>query len=452
MPEKITDTLQTQTYLLGVNDIKGLMADGSIHDVANEEVEMVRGLTRKEVAMRSAGLVVVDTNGNILYRTDKSHLQHFFPILSRDFAMLAYEYAKFGRPLPIISVDSHDVIGCDFRCANCLSGAGLLVTKTNVNNGFEPPLEKYLHILSEIAEYSKKRGVDSVRFEQSGDGNPDMYEHRAALIREARKRFNMPTVYVTTGSLLNEDIMTALIDYGAFIRISFPGIDKQTYERYSANTGYTFDDSIERLKTLVKMRKERGREREVLIGARIALRPEEEQLYYGFGKLIKDIGIDCVQAVKILVPAGLKYNDFKLTPTAIEQLQKLKGLSNKDFNVGLPNTLDYIYYERAIEDRSNFSKICYSSRIEPVLTGSGIFVCTKSDVMYKTKYRFGNFEGEKGELEKFYSPQNVAQVTKDVPSSCKTCPSILDNLLFEKIITLTKKSAGPLSFYEIVNG
>ena len=299
-------------------------------------------------------------------------------------------------------MDSHDVIGCDFRCKNCLSGAGLLVTKSNVNNGFEPPLEKYLHILSEIADYSKKRGVDSVRFEQSGDGNPDMYEHRPALIREVKKRYNMPTVYVTTGSLLNDDLMDALVEFGAFIRISFPGIDNKTYEYYSHNKTYTFDDSVERLRQLVALRKKKGRDRELLIGARVALRPEQDTLYYGFGKLIKEIGVDCVQVVKILVPPGLKYSDFKLSQKGAEQLQKLQTLSDNSFNVGLPNGLDYMYYERAIEDRSNFASVCYSSRIEPVLTGSGLFLCTKSDVMYSKKYRFGNFEGRERRIGKIH--------------------------------------------------
>ncbi len=448
--QSIEKDIPAGTYLLGKTDIKLLEDDGTISEINDAVRKKLQSLKKKEIGMLSNGLIVTDSNNKIIYREGSSHLQHFFPNLIRDFALLAYEYARFKKPLPIISIDSHDVIGCDFRCLDCLSGNGMFVTHSEVNKGFEPPLDKYLHILSEIATYSKKRGIESVRFEQSGEGNPDFYKYRPELIKEAKECYGMDTVYITTGSMMNEALMQSLVKYAAFIRISFPGIDQRTYELYSRNQRYTFNDSIERLKKLVEMRKQEGREKELLIGVRVALRPEEDPLYYDFGKLIKSIGVDCIQVVKILAPTGLPFKSHSISQLCKDQLAVLKSLESEDFNVALPSTLDYMYYERVIENMDDFPSKCYSSLIQPVLTGNGLFVCTKSDVMYSSKYCFGDFKGGEGELEQFMSEENVEKVEKYIPATCTTCGNIFDNLLFGAIVKLASETDRPMSFYEVV--
>jgi wyosine [tRNA(Phe)-imidazoG37] synthetase (radical SAM superfamily) len=434
-------------YLVNKESIKGLSKNGKCKDAPDSIKFKIRRLTKKEIAMRSQGLIVLNQKDRVVFEEPDSHMQHFFPILINEFAEVAYKHAKFNSPLPILSIDSHDVVGCDFKCIDCLSGYGLFVTKTEVYKNFEPKLESYLHILSEIAEYSKKRGMDFVRFEQSGEGNPDFYKYRPALIKETKERYGMQTVYVTTGSMMSDDLMKALVENAAFIRISFPGIDHRSYALYSRQEKYTFEDSIERLKLLVKMRKDAGRERELLIGARVALRPEYDALYYNFGKTLKEIGIDGIQIVKVLAPEGLNYKDYRISEVCKNQLKKLQTLNDNTFDVTLPKRLDYIYYERVITDRRNFPKICYSARIQPVLLGSGLFVCTKSEIMYDENRRFGDFKGEKGEIEKFLTEDNIKKVTEGLPKTCNTCGNIFDNLLFEKIVKLTKSRKGPLKFY-----
>lgn len=445
------DAIQNRTYLVSTSEIKELVDKARIVEIEDKIKTFITSLTAKEISMYSRGMVVANAEGKIIYTEDSSHLQHFFPLLMRDFAKLAYEHARFDKPLPIMSIDSHDVIGCDFRCLDCLSGNGRSVVRSEVNLGFELPPEKYLHILSEISEYSRRRGINSVRFEQSGEGNPDFYKHRPEIIKEAKLRYNMNTVYITTGSKMSNELMHALINYSSFIRISFPGLDNRTYALYSKNEKYTFYDSIARLKELVEMRRSAGRERELMIGVRAALRPEQDPLYFDFGKLIKSIGIDCMQVVKILAPEGLAYTKYEVSQTCKQQLAMLSKLSSNEFNVALPNELDYMYYERVIWDKARFPKRCYSSIVQPVLTGSGLFVCTKSDIMYSSRYRFGNFTGEKGELERFLSPENVERITNDVPSSCTTCGNIFDNLLFNNITKLANNTDGPLKFYQVVS-
>jgi sulfatase maturation enzyme AslB (radical SAM superfamily) len=449
MPEE--ESIQKRHYLLGRRDIKELTEYGKLRDASEETVRQISTLTHKEIAMRSEGLVVVDSKDRIIYREENAYLQHFFPVLIRDFAELAYEYVKFNRALPILSIDSHDVIGCDFHCQDCLSEGGGRATKAGINIGFNPILKNYLHILSEIAAYSKRRGIASVRFEQSGEGNPDLYAYRPRLIEKAKKCYNMQTVYVTSGSRMSDELAKSLVENAAFIRISFPGINEQTYARYSKQEEYTFSDSVSRIEKLIKMRTEAKRERELLIGVRVALRPEEDALYYDFGRLMKEMKVDCMQLTKVQTTEGLNYRDFPISPIALRQFEMLKMLSDEHFNVSLPDKPNYLYCERVIDDRCHFTDTCYSSRIQPVLSGNGLFACTEGDVMYSKQYLFGRFEGKKGEIEEFLSDENVNRVTKNVPASCDKCENIFDNTLFDTIVKLTRHAEGPLFFYEAIS-
>ena len=61
-----------------------------------------------------------------------------------------------------------------------------------------------------------------------------------------------------------------------------------------------------------------------MIGARVALRAEHSDTYFNFANIIKGLGIDSLQIVKILVPEGNKPSDFPLSCRDIQDLEKLK--------------------------------------------------------------------------------------------------------------------------------
>ncbi len=437
-------------YLVGVRDVEELLPDGSISEVTSGISEKIKSLTQKEIVLRSKGLVVANPEGEIVYRVPKSHFQHFFPISIRDYAQLSYENVRFGKPFPIVSIDSHDVLGCDFKCQDCLSGAGVEMTKQSQDYNFRLPLDFYLHMLSEVASYSKRRGWESVRFEQSGEGNPDYYPHRAELIEQARKKFNMQSVYVSSGSKLDDRTLSSLVENASFIRISFPGVDKRSYALYSNQEEYTFEDSVRQLEKMTELREKFGREKELLLGVRSALRPEHDPFYHKFGKTVKDTGVDCLQLVKILTPDNVEESDFPVSKICKEQIEQLRTLSDNTFNITLPNSMDYLYYGRRIDDRSNFPSTCYSARVQPVLAGRGLFVCTKSEMMYSQQFKLGTFKGRSGELEEFLSEENMNQVAGDLPNSCETCCSILDNVILNEVKQVTLKENKDLSFYEVI--
>ncbi|MCU0642169.1 MAG: hypothetical protein MUF61_01135 [archaeon] len=435
-------------YLIGDGEVKCLTPSGEIAPATQKEIG---SLSKKQIAIRSDGLIVLDEKGEVVWSTRKRYAQHFFPLSVVDYARAIYAFERFGKPLPILSVDSHDTLECDFKCADCLSGCGKsLPIEEYPKDNFKMPLEFYEHILKEIVEYSSRRGFSKVRFEQSGEGNPDFYEFRPEILSFAKRNANMGIVYVTSGSQTDDSLRHSLIENADFIRISFPGIGQNAYRFYSGQTDFTYNDSMKNLEKILDERRKNGREKDLMVGARLALRSEHEGAYLDFAKRLREMGLDVIQIVKILVPEYKRPEDFPVTSLAMEQLQATRDLENPSFGVSLPHSLDSMYYSREIEDRREFPQQCFSALIQPVLMGRSLFVCTKSEVMYSQAFRLGTFQGVPQELEQFLSPAQVKEVTKNVPGECKSCCSIYDNMLMHSLQGVIRSIKSGLRFYEVI--
>ncbi|MDD5699827.1 MAG: hypothetical protein PHH00_01380 [Candidatus Nanoarchaeia archaeon] len=439
---------QTREYLVG-EEILELTPERKVTTPPEEERGKIIGLSNKEKALHFNGFMITNEQGDIVFEDRKRYSQHFFPLSVLDYVRAMYNFERYHQQIPILSVDSHDVLACDFRCQDCLSthGTNFPVRQFPVDN-FKMDLGIYKRILKSIVEYSEKRGFKGVRFEQSGEGNPDYYRHRREILEHARK-LGMQSVYVSTGSRISDDLAEALADNASFIRISLPGIG-EAYRHYSGQNVFTFADAIKKLNRLVKERDRRVRNRDLMVGARIALREEHGTSYFDFAAGLKDMGIDSLQIVKILVPEGKKPSDFPLPYTDIRDLEKVATLDSATFNVTIPHGLDYLVYSREIGNRAEFPQQCFSAMFQPVLAGRSLFVCTKSDRMYSHNSRLGTFTNEEGELERFLSPERVERATIGIPQQCKTCSNIYDNMLLFQLQRLFRTNTQELKFYEII--
>ncbi|MCX6749030.1 MAG: hypothetical protein NT076_05500 [Candidatus Pacearchaeota archaeon] len=281
---------QTYEYLVGERII-GLDQEGRVAPLQKGEKENIENLSNKERALRFNGFVITDERGNIVFEDRKRYAQHFFPLSVIDYAKAMYNFERHKKPIPILSVDSHDVLQCDFKCQDCLSAHGTnFPVKQFPKDNFRMDLETYKQMLKEIAGYSEKRGFRGVRFEQSGEGNPDYYKHRQEILRYA-KELGMQSVYVSAGSKINDPLMNSLVKNASFIRISFPGI-WEAYKHYSGQGEFTFTDAMDGLGRIVEERDRQGRRRDLMIGARAALRAEHSDTYFNFANRLKDLGID----------------------------------------------------------------------------------------------------------------------------------------------------------------
>lgn len=413
-----------------------------IEKLNNEYVQKgINELTPKEKLLKAKSLILVHKKTNkIMFELNMIQNQHFYPLSILDYANLMLKYMKKEiTNLPIMSLDSHDYNFCDFNCKDCLAVDTREWAKKHLNFvNFDP--NHYEKVLSEIARYSKQRGCDSIRFEMSGEGNPDMYPYRARIIKYAATQCNMKPVYISSGSMLDEDTIDALAKYAYYVRISLPGINNKAYDIYSAqkrNQGdkFTYDKAMNLIKKLVEKRKLYGREGELMIGARTCMRPENEGSYIDTARHLGKMGADSFQIVKILIPVGEDIEKYKLSKNTVDELKELKENYSKYglLHVQVPHDLDYIYYDRKIEDNQKPSQ-CYSSFVSPILYGPNLVICTHWEkIKDKENSHYGHLNGDKGELEEIMCGQKACKIRKCVPERCSSCCSIFDNQTLEVI-------------------
>lgn len=423
------------------NDVIYSIPDKHIETEVNEYIgKSINLLSEKERLMKAKSLILVEkSNKRVIFELNVIHNQHFYPLSILDYANFMLKKMK-GEIInfPIMSLDSHDYNFCDFNCKDCLAVDTRNWAKDNLKfTNFD--IDHYKKVLKEISRYSKKRGLDSLRFEMSGEGNPDMYPHRAELIKYAKEECGMKCVYITSGSKLDTETIDALAKYAFYIRISFPGVCNKAYKKYSVQKNkkqeFTYDDAMNLIRKLVEKRKEYGREGDLLIGARTCMRPENIGEYINTAKKLGEIGADSFQIVKILVPIGEEIEKYKLDKQAIEELTILNTQYKKYglMHIQIPNKLDYMYYDRELDD-SNKPSQCYSSLISPILYGPNLIICTHWEKIKDINdSHYGKLLGNENELEELIDGENGCRIRKCVPEKCSSCCSIYDNQIMDLI-------------------
>ncbi|MEG1821014.1 MAG: radical SAM protein [Malacoplasma sp.] len=402
-------------------------------------INAIKELTPKEKRMKAKSLILVDKKTKkVLLEVSLIQNQHFYPLSILDYANAMMKFMKKEiTNLPIMSLDSHDYNFCDFNCKDCLAVDTRNWAQKELDfNTFD--IDDYEKVLKEIARYSKERGCDSVRFEMSGEGNPDMYKYRARIIKYASEECNMKPVYISSGSRLDEETIDALAKYGYYVRISFPGINDNAYDIYSSQKmskeqKFNYSKAMKLIEKLVQKRKEYGREGELMIGARTCMRPENEGSYIDTSKRLGNMGVDSFQIVKILIPMDGKLDHYKLTEKTIIELDELRE-KYKEYgllHIQIPHDLDYMYYDRQIEDTRKPSQ-CYSAFISPILYGPHLVVCTHWEkIKDTTDSHYGKMTGEIGQLEEMMCGENGQRIRKCVPEKCSSCCAIFDNQILE---------------------
>lgn len=392
----------------------------------------------KNILLNINSLIIYNKKTNrITFETTAVYPQHFYPLSILDYANAIKEMLKKDvEELPILSVSSKDYPFCDFKCKDCLADP---TRGWAIKNFMEPEIEieKYKKILKSIADFSKKRGVDSVRLEFCGEGNPDMYKYRSEIIEYAAKECNMGIVYISTGSRMSDKLKKTLAKYASYIRISLPGISNEAYEYYSEQTAFekfTFDDSINLLKELVSLRKKYKRENELLIGVRTCMRKKNNGHYYSLAKKLGEMDVDSFQIVKVLTDnqeiIEKNYLDDDTRREIYDLKDNYKRIGLKHLQI--PDIMDKLYIDRTFHKAKKPAK-CYSSMVSPILYSSNLIVCIHWDKIRDVNYHYGKLCGADNEVYDLIYGERGNDIRKKIPCNCENCCALNDNLLLEAI-------------------
>lgn len=388
--------------------------------------------------LKAKGMIMVDgVTKEVLATYPIIRSQHFYPLSIVDFAYsLKNLVCKKYDSLPILSLDSHDYNFCDFNCKDCLAVDTRIWAKNNLGfTNFDPDL--YESVLLKIAKYSKERGCDSIRFEMSGEGNPDMYKHRTRIIKFAKEKCNMRLVYISSGSLLTDELIDALARYASYVRISFPGVTEKAYKIYSnqlcdEEKRFTLKKSLENIKKLIEKRKFYGRDNQLIIGARTCMRPESDGGYLSTALALKEMGADSFQIVQILVPEGYNIKDFPISDKCKEELKCLEENKIGLLHIQIPNKLDFVYYDRGVQKENRPSE-CFSSMVAPILYGPHLICCTHWEKIKNIKYHYGKIDYNCKGIEDLMQNDSAIELRKKIPYECNSCCSIFDNQIMNSI-------------------
>lgn len=427
---------------LAVNDENKVFTinnENKVEPLNNSIIENNIKLTLMEKCLKPKSMIMVNKNtGDIIFETSELYPQHFYPQTILNYANAIKEGMKGNLDnLPILSISTKDYPYCDFRCRECLADPTRMWAIKNIKKCVLE-LEEYKKILKEISRYSKARGCDSVRLEICGEGNPDLYPHRAEIIKYAKEVCNMSVVYISTGSKMSDEILDALAKYAYYVRISLPGISKEAYEYYSdqqAKEKFTYDDAMDLLNRICKLRKEYKRENELMIGVRTCIRSKNEGHYINLSKKLAKMGVDSFQMVKVLSDSIEDKKDIQLSEKTQQDLIEISNCYEK---IGLkhiqtPKLLDKLYVNRAFVINKKPTK-CFSSIVSPILYGNALIVCIHWDkIRSKDKAYYGLLTGEENELEEIMQGKRAKEIRSQYPSECHDCCSLNDNLMFEVI-------------------
>ena len=399
---------------------------------------------KKESLLSPKRIVAIDvTTGKTVWLTDKIFPQHFYPLSIKDFCEAIKNGVKEGIDrIPILSVSSKDFPYCDFRCEDCLACPSReWAIKDNHIKYPIIPINTYKKILKEIARYSKEREFTGLRFEVCGEGNPDLYKDRIEMIEYASQECGMGIVYVSTGSRMGEDLMNCLVKNAACIRISFPGINAEAYDKYSDQEKWHFgyDDAVNLVENVTRKRTEYGRETELLIGVRTCIRPLNDGSYKDFITTMGKIGVDAFQGVKVLTPDFAKHNEQTVSQKLIKELLELKEeyihLGIRSFQI--PNDLSKIYNNRSLREEMKPSR-CWSSVVSPPLYGTNIMCCVAWEKITNPLYHYGILEGNERELEKLMNGERAKFIMKNCPKNCNECCAYNDNKFMDALWKMLK--------------
>lgn len=413
--------------------------ENKVELLSNDLIKNNIKLTKIQKCLSPKRMIMVNkATGDIVFETSEIYPQHFYPLTILDYAEAIKNGMKHDiNDLPILSISTKDYPHCDFKCRECLADPTRAWAIKNLDKCILN-INEYKKILKEFSRYSKKRGCDSVRLEICGEGNPDLYTSRAEIIKYAKEECNMGIVYISTGSKLNDETIDALVKYGSYIRISLPGISKESYEYYSNQSSkekFGYNDAMKLLKKLCKMRKEYNREDELMIGVRTCIRQKNEGNYLKLAKKLGELGVDSFQMVKVLTDNIEEKRDIELSEKTKKDLitldKKYKEMGLK--HIQMPKLLDKLYINREFLKNRKPTK-CFSSIVSPIMYGNSLIVCIHWDkIRNKKEAHYGILTGKEMELETLMQGKKAQMIREKYPENCNDCCAQNDNLMLEVI-------------------
>ena len=208
-----------------------------------------------------------------------------------------------------------------------------------------------------------------------GDGeptlNPAMYD---AVV--SAKKLGIDMAVGTNGLKLDMDRVSDILRDATYIRINLSAGSRDGFTRIHQTSQDNFDMLVEKMKAMVKIRKENNYE--CTIGIQMVLIPENFDEIIKLAELGADLGVDYLQIKQC---SDTEYHELGINPKDYEQVQgvlrEAEGLSTQDYLVKVKwNKINILGNTENYKDGIRKYDICYGTPLLGQISGNGkVYPC-----------------------------------------------------------------------------
>ena len=268
-----------------------------------------------------------------------------------------------GERIAPIHIDMGLTKFCNVACIYCIG----------VTQGMQKGTMIQPDALLRFIEDCGRLDVRSIGF--IGDGeptlNPAMYD---AIV--VGKQNNIDIGIATNGVRLNMDRADDLLKNSTFLRINLSAGDREGFSRIHQSKGDNFDLLIEKMKTLVRIRKENNYA--CTLGIQMVLIPENFDQIIKLAELGGGVGFDYLQIKQC---SDTEYKEIGIDHTqyarAAEDLKKAETFTTDDYYVQVKwNKINILGDTEVYKGGFRKYDICYGTPFLGQISGNGkIYPC-----------------------------------------------------------------------------
>lgn len=265
---------------------------------------------------------------------------------------------------------------CNHYCTWCMHGAyfGKHRNDAGVKKLYPDSSIMKFDFYRRIVDELVPLGLKSVIL--SGSGEPFMNPEISRFI-EYTKNSGVDIAVITNGSIIRDRDIVPAVQCSTWIRVSLDAATAETRQRIHRTTETDFDETLENMRRMAKVKKELGAA--VQLGSQIAICPENVREIYDVARISKECGIDYTQIKPVIFhpqssPSQLE-RDFFLSAlrSARETREKLEDdrfrVYVKEDQFGAILAPDY--------ERGAYRK-CYANFF-PIIEANGrIYYCSQT--------------------------------------------------------------------------